>query len=210
MEWAVIIEIVCFVVALFCLTRDTDLVWRSFTLFMLITCLTEITGAFIREAGHPNGWLYNIFLVFEASFTSLMFSHLLSKYIKSKPLILSGLALILLLYVFDIAKHGFLVYNDLTGTVMSVIFVIYSFYYYFLLIRDEHYVDLKHSAPFWWVAGALFFYFGSTAVNLFYTPLKHVNISGHNITYFIFGALCFILYGCWSYSFICRKWATTT
>ncbi len=209
MDWGICIEIVCFIVALVCLRKDTSFVWRSFIVFLFLTCLTEIGGLMLRKAHHQNQWVYNIFLVGEAGFTSLMFASLLKQYIKSKPLVLSGLALIVLLYIYDTIKHGFFEFNDLTETVMSVIFVIYSFYYYFLLIKDERYTDLKRSAPFWWVTGTLFFYFGSTACNLFLPFLKGVNIGQHNITYFIFVALSFILYGCWGYSFICRKWSTT-
>jgi len=205
-----IVEVACFIVAFTCLIKDKNRVWRSMVLFMLITCITEITGELLKKGHHHNQWVYNIFLVFEASFTSLMFGTILGKYINSKPLILSGLALITLVYIYDLTNHGFLKFNELTTTVMSVVFVIYSCYYYFLLINDEHYIDLKRNAPFWWVAGALFFYFGSTACNLFFDVIKDVGIAGHNITYYIFAALVVILYGCWSYSFICRKWLTTT
>jgi hypothetical protein len=210
MNLAIIFEIACFVTALVCLTKDSHLAWRSMVLFLLIICLTEVTGLFIRKSHHSNAWLYNIYLVFEASFTSLLFGSILGKYFNSKPLILSGLAVLLLLYVYELFDHGLYIFNDLTATVMSVIFVLYSVLYYFLLIKDEEYVDLKRSAPFWWVAGALFFYFGSTACNLFYPFLKDVKIAGHNITYYIFTALTILLYSCWSYSFICKKWPTTT
>jgi hypothetical protein len=205
-----IIEIACFIIAFICLTKDKSVAWRSMVLFLLITSITEIGGKILKSEHRHNQWIYNIYLVFEASFTNIMFGSLLGKYINSKPLILSGLAVFVLLYIHDIYNHGFFIFNDLTETVMSVIFVIYSFYYYYLLIKDEQYIDIKHSAPFWWVAGALFFYFGSTAGNLFYTVLNDVKIAGHNVTYFIFMALSILLYGCWSYSFICRKWSKTT
>jgi hypothetical protein len=210
MNLAVFFEIACCILALICLVKDKNIAWRSMVLFLLIICATELTGASIRRAHHNNSWLYNIYLIFEASFTSFMFGNILGKYFNSKPLVLSGLALLLILYVYEILQHGWLVFNDLTATVMSVIFVVYSFYYYFLLIKDDQYIDLKRSATFWWVAGALFFYFGSTAVNLFFLFLKDVKIHGHNITYYIFTALTTILYSCWSYSFICKKWLTTT
>lgn len=207
--YIIVFEAICFVIALICLVKDVNWAWRSMVLFLLITCITEITGFRIARTHHYNQWVYNIYLVFEASFTSLMFNNILNKYINSKPIVITGLVLLLLLYVYDIFDHGFFIFNNLTATVMSVIFVIYSFYYYFLLIKDEHYIDLKRTAPFWWVTGALFFYFGSTASNLFYPFLKNVKIGGHNINYFVFLTLTLILYGCWSYSFICRKWRTT-
>jgi len=206
---AVIVEVICFVIALVCLVNDSSLAWRGMALFMLLTCITEITGLLMKMAHHHNQWVYNIFLVFEAGFTSLMFARLLSKYINSKPLILSGLAVWLLLYVYDVHQHSFFVFNDLTETVMSVVFVIYSFYYYFLLIKDDEYVSLAHNPSFWWVCGALFFYFGSTVSNLFYPFLNDAKIAGYNIINFIFTALIIIMYSCWSYAFICKKWLTT-
>lgn len=210
MSVIILIEAACFIIALVSLIRDANWAWRSMVLFMLITYLTEITGKLLRTGHHSNQWLYNVFLLFEAGFTSFMFNNVLSKYINSKPLIIGGLGFLLALYTYDIVSHGFFVFNDITATVMSVVFVIYSFYYYYLLIKDEHYIDLKRSAAFWWVAGSLFFYFGSTAVNLFFTFLQNVRVAGHNITYFIFSALSAFLYACWSYSFICRKWQTTS
>ncbi len=210
MSLIIFIEITCFIIAVICLIKDADMTWRSMALFLLITCITEITGKLLKHAHQHNQWVYNIFLVFEASFTSFMFSNIIGKYINSRPLFLSGLALILLLYVYEVIDHGFFVFNNLTATVMSVIFVVYCFYYYYLLIKDEQSIDLQRSAPFWWVAGALFFYFGSTVVNLFLSFLQDVSVAGHNITYFIFTALTVILYSCWSYSFICKKWLTTS
>jgi len=179
------------------------------SLFLLITCITEITGWIIKGHHHPNQWIYNIYLIFEAGFNSLMFGNLLQKYIRATLPVLIGSCLILLCYVIEVFSHGFFIFNDITATVMSVIFVFYSFLYYYLLIRDDRYIDLKHDESFWWVAGTLFFYFGSTACNLFYVYLKDVLVNQHNITYIIFAALSVLLYGCWSYSFICRKWLTT-
>jgi hypothetical protein len=208
--YIIVIESVCFFTALICLLKDASSAWRSMVLFLWITCITETAGLLIRAGHHHNQWVYNIFLIFEAGFTSLMFNSILGKYINSKPLILGGLAIISSLYIYEIIDHGIFVFNDYTTTVMSVFFVFYSFLYYFKLIEDEESIELKRDASFWWVAGALFFYFGSTACNLFYPRLKNVVIEGHNITYYIFLVLTLIMYGCWIYSFICKKWLTTT
>jgi len=203
-------EIICLLTALICLWGDSNLVWRSMILFLLITCVTEIMGKMMKlNHINNNQWLYNIFLVFEAGFTSFMFYNLLKKHINSKPLVIGGLALIISVYVYEIILHGFFVFNDYTTTVMSVIFVFYSFFYFFLLIENEQYINLVYDASFWWVAGALFFYFGSTASNLFYPFLKNLKLGGRNITYYIFSTLSVILYGCWIYSFICKRWLTT-
>lgn len=199
-------EIACFVTALLCLFKVKDVAWRGMILYMFITCVAEITGHMLRVSHHNNQWVYNISLIAEAVLNSMLFGSILKQYIKSRPLIMSGLLLIAVIYVFDLYQHGFFVFNDLTATVMSVIFVVYSFYYYFLVIKDEHYTDLKRNASFWWITGSLFYYFGSTANNLFYGFLSDISFAGHNIVFTINIALSTLLYGCWIYSFICKRW----
>ncbi|HTD99131.1 MAG TPA: hypothetical protein VK668_07570 [Mucilaginibacter sp.] len=211
-----IVEIICFVVALICLVKDKSLAWRSMVLFLFITCVAELMGIHVkrlyladRAHVHPNLWLYNILLIFQAGFISLVFYHLLNKYSNSKPLILSGLALLAVIYIYEIVAHGIFKFNNLTNTVMSVMFVFYSLYYYYHLLKHDAYVNLKYEPAFWWIAGTLFFYFGITACNLFFDKLSTIVITPkHYLTYYIYNTLNIILYGCWSYSFICRKWLT--
>lgn len=207
------VELICFITALLCLIRDSSFVWRSMILYLFITFTVEMAGIYISGPKQliSNHWVYNIFLICEIGFTHLMFAHLLSRYINSKPIILIGLAILCIVYAYELWDHGFLIYNHHTYTVMSVLFVIYGLYYYYLLLKDDYYVKLKYSPEFWWVAGTLFFYFANTACNLFYDNLKSVMLwDGHHLTYYIFRVLNILLYGCWSYSFICRKWLTTT
>ena len=213
-----IIELICFITALVCLLNDNSRIWRSMIVFLFITCVTEMAGIYVkklyladRQHVHPNLWLYNILLIFQVGFFSLMFYTLLRKYINSKPIIISGLALIIVLYNYELFSHGIFLYNELTNTVLLVLCVLYSLFYFFLLLKDERYIQLKKSAEFWWVAGILFFYFGTTACNLFFDKLHAVVFtSGHYLTYYIYAMLNIILYSCWSYSFICRKWLIKT
>jgi hypothetical protein len=208
-------ELICFLTAGFCLIRDKSYVWRSMVIYLFLTCAAEFTGVFVSGPKHliNNNWVYNIFLVFEAGFTHLMFAYLLGKYINSKPLIFTGLAIVALLYAYELHDnyvHHIVIYNINTYKVMSVLFVIYSLYYYYLLLEDENYIQLNNSSEFWWVAGTLLFYFTNTACNVFYQPLSRVLVwNGIHLTRYIISALNILLYGCWSYSFICRKWKTT-
>jgi hypothetical protein len=56
------------------------------------------------------------------------------------------------------------------------------------------------------VNGTLIFYFGSTAINIFFDYLVHDKISvfSYSIRYVTFAILNVLLYSCWSYAFICR------
>lgn len=209
-------EIICFSVALTCLSKDNNGVWRSVILFLLLTLITEFTGIYIKKLYladtihiRPNVWVYNFFIVFQVGFTSLMFSSLLNKYIKSKPIIIGGLTLLAAFYIYEVFLHGIFEKHNLTTISMSVLFVLYSLYYFYLLLRDEEYIDLKYSYAFWWVTGLLFFYFGRIACVIFNYKLSLIIITPkHYLTYYIYNALNIILYSCWSYSFICRKWRT--
>jgi hypothetical protein len=179
-------------------------------LYLLVTCIAEISGIYVEREVHNNYWVYNILLLFDTGFMSLMFAYIFKQYNKSKFIVITGLALFIALYAYEFIAQGFSLfvrYNNLTYTVMSVVYVLYGLYYYYLLLKDERYINLKYSAIFWWVAGTLLFYFGGTACNLFSDQLRAIKIYQH-LSYFIFKALNIILYGFWSYSFICRKWLT--
>lgn len=204
-------ELVCLLFAILCLLKDTSIIWRSMILYLLITCVAELFGKFIAIKTHNNQWVYNIFLLFEGGFTHLMFSNLFRKYINSKPIIICGFALFLICYIAEMSHHGFFKYNNFTYFFMSILFVLYALYYYYLLLRDNDTIILKYSAEFWWVAGTLFFYFGNTVCNLFNSQLDTLQIfPNYQLAYLIFNVLNIILYGLWSYSFICRKWLATT
>ena len=206
----IISELICLIFAIICLIKDTNIAWRSMIVYMAITCMTELDGLYVELKTHNNQWVYNIFLVAEAGFTTLMFASLLSKY-TGKLLIILGLAVFCILYIYELIAHGFLVYNYFTYKVMSFVFVLYSLYFFYLLLKDDDYIRLNRSSSFWWVSGALFFYFGNTACNLFDGFLGSVKIfNNESLTYFIYKVLNVLLYGCWGYSFICRKWETTT
>jgi hypothetical protein len=87
---------------------------------------------------------------------------------------------------------------------MSVVFISYSLCYYYLFIRFDDDTDINNSAAFWWVAGTLLFYYGSTAVELFFTIInvRSARLFGYRHLIFIF--LNVIQYSFWSYSFLCR------
>lgn len=213
------VETICFLIAVFCLLKDANLIWRSMVLFLFITCLAEMLGIYIKRLNltdlthiHPNGWVYNILLIFQAGFFSMMFQYLIGKYVNSKLFILSGFVLLIVIHCYRMAVNTFSVYDQLTNTVMSVMLVLYSLYFYYCLIKDDGYINLKRSPAFWWVAGILFFYFGTTASNLFYDKLSVLTVGPQSLKYlkYIYYLFNIILYSCWSYSFICRQWQTMT
>ncbi|MGZ3814951.1 MAG: hypothetical protein ACXVB0_23310 [Mucilaginibacter sp.] len=212
------VEAICFLVAICCLRKDKSFVWRSMILFLLITCIAEMAGIYVKRLYiadkihvHPNAWVYNILIFFQIGFFSLMYQHLLSKSANSKPAIIGGFVLLVLLHVFEIFSHSIFVYDVWSNTAMSILLVLYSLYFYYYLLKDDGYLNLKNSSAFWWVAGTLFFYFGTTAYNFFYEKLSSIVLSNKgDVIYlkYLHNTFNILMYGCWSYAFICRKWLT--
>ena len=208
---------ICFITALVCLFNAKEFHWRVMMVFMLLVCIAELSAIPLKAAyranpipANSNAWVFNVLLFFQISAFAIMFYKLIGKYGNSKLLVFGGTGVLFLLYVYETFSHarGIFDYNATTYTVMSVLFVLYSLYYYFLLITSEEYADLKFLPEFWWVTGTLFFFFGTTAINMFRSilvvqPLKNTLYLGYIDT-----TLIVILYGCWTYAFICKKWIT--
>jgi uncharacterized membrane protein YfcA len=214
------IELLCLLIAVISLRKNGHLLWRSIIIFLLITCVAEIMGIYVKRLYlsnmghfHPNAWVYNILIFFQIGFFSLMFFELLKKYSNAKPIILSCLVALMAFHIYNIFERSIYVYDERTKTVMSILFVLYSFYFYYCLLKDDNHEELRKLPDFWLATGVLFFYFGTTAFNLFYDNLSQIlSRSKDSLSYlkYITNTLNIILYGCWSYSFICRRWLTTT
>lgn len=210
-----IIELACFSFALIFLTRDKNVIWKLAIVYLLITCTTELYAIYLKLDDKENGWLYNISIIFEALFISGMFYSLFNKHFNSKPIILIGLALFAIIYCWEIRDPEIISniherdggFNDFTNIFMSILFAVYSFYYFLLLLKDDEYISVKSSANFWWAAGTFCYYFGSSIINI-------LRIIPHPPRYrflmYVLPILNWIIYGFWSYSFICRRWIRTS
>lgn len=200
---SIIAETVCLVAALLFLRKDR-LPWKVNAWYLLIVTLIEICGIWLRRHHQSNQWLYNAYMPLEAAFISFYFYHLIKPYIKSGPVIITGLCITAVLYVVEICIHGISVFNTLTVTAMSVVFIIYGLFYYYLLISDEDFVQLGVHPPFWWVTGTILFYFGSSACDLVFLLVEFEPTATFPIRKYIYDGLIVILYGTWTYSFLCR------
>jgi len=204
-----VVEMLCLLMAGTCLWKDKSKVWKYFSFYLLIVCITELFAIYLRKVLHQNNqWPYNISIIFEISFISLMFNHLFKKYINGTKYIIMGLAVIFVVYMGEFYMHGFMLFNVITNNIMSFIFSFYALYYFYVLLKDDQYVNLKFSADFWWVIGVLLFYFGTTAVDLYWgkDDIKAKRI----LSDYIVKVFITLLYSCWMYSFICRRWLGST
>lgn len=202
-----IVELICFLVSLFCLLNDKNPFWRIFILYMFLVYVVETGGIYLRIARKANFQLYTGFLIVECAVVSIFFYYLYNKYNKRVALLFySWLTLFMIIYTAELAVNRFAGYPFITSAFMSFVFVIASCYFYFIVIRDEKFRKLSTYPPFWIVNGILFFYFGGTACNIFYSYLAqlHISAASLSIRYIIFIILNVLLYSCWSYAFICR------
>jgi hypothetical protein len=205
-------EFICFVISLFCLYRDKDKVWRSFILFLFLTCLVELTGSYIgRGLKQPNFQLYNVFLIIECVVLNYFFYHLYKAGRNLQKLLTGWLVFFLLLYFIELYVKHFKAFVSTTSTIMSVEMILASIYYYYRLLKEEKYRRLSKDASFWWVNGTICFYFAGIASNIFFKYMIHDKPPiTHTARYIVFTILNVILYSCWSYSFICRYFQRTS
>lgn len=197
----IVVEFICLVCAVLFLLKDRS-AWRMMVAYLAVVVAVEATGKHFSLHHLSNSELYNLYLPVEAAFVGYTFYTLLQK----KAWIISGLFLFLLSFVLELSLKGFTEFLFITNIISSVVIVLYALYYFYELLKDDEYYDLRRHAPFWWVAGTLLFYFGSTLVNLFMKYLRGLRSTdlGFDLRYYITTVLILILYSCWSYSFVCR------
>ncbi|NHA04255.1 hypothetical protein G7092_10635 [Mucilaginibacter sp. HC2] len=199
-------EFICFGVALFCLFKDKSNAWRFFIVYLLVTCIVEILGIQCRKVWHTSNFmLYNIFVVVECTTISCFFYYLYKQYQYKSMWLIVWLIVFFVCYGAEMVTEKFNSFVFETTTLMSIVFVLASLNYYYLILKDEQFRQLSNYAPFWWVNGVLFFYFGSTACNIFFDYfMEDKSLISGSVRYMIFNIIDIILYCCWSYSFICR------
>jgi hypothetical protein len=206
-------EFLCFGISILCLYREKDKVWKSFILFLLLTCLVEVAGIYIRKELHrPNFMLYNIFLAIECVVLNYFFYHLFKVYHNLKVLLTVWFVAFLLFYFIELYVTHFNAYVSISSTIMSVELILAGVYYYYRLLKEEKYRQLSRYAPFWWVSATICFYFAGMACNLFfkYLMLPDKTPMVYSARYIIFSIINVILYLCWSYSFLCRYFQRTS
>ena len=200
-------EFVCFVAALVFLFKDASAVWRLLIFYLFFTCFVEVAAIYIRRVlVQPNFAIYNVFILFECSVTTCMLYNLYKPHRHKAKWLIGWIAAFLIMYTVELVRNHFSNFVTVTATVMSVVFVMASLYFFYVKLKDEQFERLIYSAPFWWVSGVLCFYFGSTACNLFFDYLIRYEFItyNHSIRYIIFNVLNIVMYLFWSIAFICR------
>lgn len=200
-------ELVCFLAAIFFLWKDKAPAWKLLIVFLALTCITEMGGIYLRRVIHMhNSWLYNIFILAECSINTYFFYNLFCTLKYAKKILWGWIALFISIYLVELFYNHFNMFVANTATVMAIVFTLASVYYYYMLLISSADVNLKTHAPFWWVNGTIFFYFGSTATNLFFDYLIYYRAPdfSRSVYYILLTILNILLYCCWVYAFFCR------
>lgn len=201
-----IIEFVALLIAYFCLRKKQAGWYRYSIVFLLIVVITECAGSYTYFVLHKNNhWIYNTYLPIEIGFKAWMLYKICQPHFNCKPLVLAGLAVFLISYLAESMRSGFREYSTITNNLFSIWVVLVCFLYYYILIKTDSNISIVKHPPFWIITGLFFFYFVSTASNFFFTYLVDINkLDLVPIRYSIFMFLNLILYGTWSYAFICQ------
>ncbi len=179
--------------------------WGYFRWFMLLTVIVEIIGFILLTLKHPNHWLYNIYLPLEMGFKFYILYKLCYRLFRVELLLAASLVLFAGFYFYESFSSGFSKYSFMSNSIGSIGIIIICCSYFYHFLKKEDYVNIYTHAPFWIITGLFFFYFGTTACNIFFNYLASIYVKQHiPIRYIVFTMLNFILYGCWSYSFICK------
>jgi hypothetical protein len=211
------VELVCLISALVSLGKSRLCTSWFIILFLLITVTTEMVAIpikihYLKDTKHnlPNIWLYNLLLIVQVAFYNIIFAALLNKKIYRNPILFIFLPILFGFYVYEISVHGLFEYNELTNSIFSTEIVLCSLVFYYDLFKSDLNIKLGSYSDFWFVTGILFFFFGSTVLNLFYGIIKQILPNNKHFVGYIYNALNILLYGFWSYSFICKRWLTPT
>ncbi|QHS54960.1 hypothetical protein GWR56_05175 [Mucilaginibacter sp. 14171R-50] len=184
------------------LINDKNKVWKFQILFLVAVCVIELTGRYYRIViEKDNSWVYNFYLLAEIGFVSTFFYFLFDDYRSARLYIICAVIVFIVVYIIELYLHGITNFNVNSDTLLSVHFCICSLLYYYQLLKSDKYEKLSKLPSFWWVNGSLFFYFGSVACDLFFYQLFSIP---KNLRSDIYVILNLLLYGSWTYAFLCR------
>ena len=210
-------ELICLISALVSLGKSR--VWTSWFVisFLFITLTTEMVAIPIKmhyledtKDNSPNIWLYNLLLIVQMAFYNVTFAILLNKKIYKISTLFVFLPLLSGFYVYEISHHGLFEYNELTNSIFSVEIVLCSLIYYYNLFQSDTNIEIGTYPEFWFVPMLYSSFFGSTVLNLFYDFIKKILPHNKHFVGYIYNVLNILLYGFWSYSFVCKKWLSRT
>ncbi len=203
-----LIEATCLVIAWIFLRKVRNPFARASIAYVALVLVIELIAAWYgHHYRRSNAWCYNLLIIFETLYVCyglFIFLHPLSS--RARHFLIVSLGSFAIVYVYELYASGFYRLNTWSVAMLSFCVIVQCLLYYHLLLKKAENISLKNHAPFWWVSAVLFFYFGSTVYNLFLAmPWMDLMGSSRVILIYIISSLNLVLYGLWSYSFICSS-----
>ncbi|HET6991513.1 MAG TPA: hypothetical protein VFJ43_09330 [Bacteroidia bacterium] len=140
-------------------------------LLMVISTLVEITSFFIRDRHANNLYVYDIYTVFEFVLLSVFFINV----IEERRLIFS--IKILIAFFFGIAAlnfflNGYTSMDNFSTATESILFILYSTAFFYLLLRNPVSVNVLATPLFWLNTAILIYFSGSLFLFIFSNYLE--------------------------------------
>ena len=200
------IEATCFLCALFFLRNTGERVWTTIKWFMLFTFVNESLSTIIGQVYHQhNVWLINLYTLVNF-FTISWVLYRLSPYQNMNLFILQSSAILFsLCFAVEIFYKGIFEYTIISNIFSDIAIFIVSNRYFFLLLKEDSWIDIQRHAAFWFVTGLLLFSLCATIADIFDNELTSLFVFPNvSLYYLLYLAFNLILYGCWSFSFLCK------
>ncbi|RQO29964.1 hypothetical protein DBR32_13700 [Taibaiella sp. KBW10] len=200
----ILFELICFLLALITLTKAGKK-WLMFIPYLFIVLGIELWGMYAYAQKINSNVVYNFYVLLNFVFIQFVLHKICTITTNRDRTNVLFLFIFTLFFVSEVYYFG---YKNFA--VKSIIFSYFlisvqCLYYFYTLLKQDSFVNLPQHAPFWLAAGILFHAIGSTVSYLFYDYLVTIYLElGIPVRQIIFVFLNFILYGSWSYAFICK------
>lgn len=179
----------------------------SIPYFLALTTLVEGTGYLVYFILHkPNNyWVFNAFLPVEILYFSWLFYKILPPTRLNRFFLIAGTILFIATYLSESFQSSFTMMSNNAKKIAGFYITLLCLLYYYGLFKSKEYIELNKSIEFWIISGCFLFYVSSIVCDIFFDYLLIINYKNLKpVRYIIFIFLNLVMYGCWSYGFLCK------
>ncbi len=207
LPFTLIAEWTCFIASILLIKKSDGLVWRLFSLYLLIVVLVESYGYYLGWIlkSVNTQWIYNLFMPIVMLFPVYVFSRIINlKHIRK-----ISFALLFMFFSFYFGEwfyQGLSSFFFRSHVLYNLIIIVLCFIYYYSLFQQTEYSNLLQDPKFWFTTGCIIFFGISISVNIFFAEiLRGFAKNQFPLRFIIMGVINVILYGCWIKSFLCLR-----
>ena len=136
-----------------------------------VSAVIEIIARFHPKNHHSNHYIYNIYTVIEFCLISFFFIKIISQ---PKLVLIIKIFIILFLGVtaFDLISNGYESMGNLSTTTESILFILYSSSFFYLLMKNPIHVNVLAIPAFWLNAAVMLYFSGNLFLFIFSNYLE--------------------------------------